>query len=66
MSVRPYHSALTTGEPYTGGIQEYKGLGNQRWCPLCGVHKPAISGGSIQFVGGLRTWVCKIHPKVKP
>lgn len=53
---------LTTGETYTGN-QQFAGAGQQRYCGLCGTHKPH-AGGHIRMVLGLRTWVCSRHPKV--
>ncbi len=57
-------ATLTTGELYEGN-QQFKGMGLQKYCHLCGQHRNQL-GGSIQSVLGLRTWVCQRHPKVKP
>jgi hypothetical protein len=42
--------------PYTGGIQQYKGLGVSRSCGFCGKHR-ALGGGAVMIVDGMRTWV---------
>ena len=64
MSHNPYPGTMTTGEPYTG-IQQYKGMGQQKWCPLCGEHRPQGLGWKIKFVGGLRTLTCPRHQEAK-
>lgn len=58
---KTYPATLTTGEEYVGN-QQFRGLGVQRWCAVCGVHR-TVGGGSIQRVMGLRQWVCVQHTK---
>lgn len=40
----------------------FAGMGTQRWCALCGCHRP-YSNGSIRLVLGSRNWVCSKHNK---
>lgn len=53
---------MKDGSTYTGN-QQFAGGGVQRYCPICGEHKP-YAGGHIRFVLGSRSWVCGKHPKV--
>lgn len=53
---------MKDGTVYTGN-QQFAGGGVQRFCPICGTHKPH-AGGHIRMVLGLRSWVCSKHPKV--
>lgn len=42
--------------PYTGGIQQFRGMGISRSCGCCGKHR-ALGGGAVMIVDGMRTWV---------
>jgi hypothetical protein len=58
----PSTARVQGGEIYVGN-QQYKGLGNVRWCALCNTHRPQL-GGTIRNIFGGRHWVCLKHKKV--
>ena len=50
-------------EPYTGGIQQFKGNGVVRYCLICGCHRP-IGGGFLKSMAGGKHWCCVKHNKL--
>lgn len=59
-----YPATMTDGTEYTGN-QQYKGMGQVRWCALCGEHR-TMGDGSMRLVFGLKQWCCRTHKKVAP
>jgi hypothetical protein len=69
---RPHHrqqrqdgteTPVNLREPYTGGVQTYKGLGVVKYCLICGCHRPT-AGGFLKAITGGKHWVCERHNKV--